>query len=161
VEQGEARIDLAPISLRDVTNQAEAVARPAAAAKKQTLTLDVPGDLPRVFADRDRLAQVLINLLDNAVKFTPEGGRIEVSARPSSGRVVVSVKDNGVGIPSEDIGRIFERFYRVGRSRDRREGGTGLGLAIAKHLTQAMGGTIEVESRPGAGTSFRVSLPAA
>jgi len=161
VEQGEARIDLAPISLRDVTNQAEAVARPAAAAKKQTLTLDVPGDLPRVFADRDRLAQVLINLLDNAVKFTPEGGRIEVSGRFSSGRVVVSVKDNGVGIPPEDIGRIFERFYRVGRSRDRREGGTGLGLAIAKHLTQAMGGTIEVESRPGAGTNFRVSLPAA
>jgi len=161
VEQGEARIDLAPVALRDVATQAEAVARPAAAGKRHTLTLDVPGDLPRVLADRDRLGQVLINLLDNAVKFTPEGGRIEVSARPSSGRVVVSVKDNGVGIPPEDIGRIFERFYRVGRSRDRREGGTGLGLAIAKHLTQAMGGTIEVESRPGSGTTFRVSLPAA
>ena len=161
VEQGEARIDLAPVALRDVATQAEAVARPAAAGKRHTLTLDVPGDLPRVLADRDRLGQVLINLLDNAVKFTPEGGRIEVSARPSSGRVVVSVKDNGVGIPPEDLGRIFERFYRVGRSRDRREGGTGLGLAIAKHLTQAMGGTIEVESRPGSGTTFRVSLPAA
>ena len=161
VEQGEARIDLAPVALRDVATQAEAVARPAAAGKRHTLTLDVPGDLPRVLADRDRLGQVLINLLDNAVKFTPEGGRIEVSARPSSGRVVLSVKDNGVGIPPEDIGRIFERFYRVGRSRDRREGGTGLGLAIAKHLTQAMGGTIEVESRPGSGTTFRVSLPAA
>ena len=161
VEQGEARIDLAPVALRDVAAQAEGVARPAAAGKRHTLTVDVPADLPRVLVDRDRLAQVLINLLDNAVKFTPEGGRIEVSGRFSSGRVVVSVKDNGVGIPPEDIGRIFERFYRVGRSRDRREGGTGLGLAIAKHLTQAMGGTIEVESRPGAGTSFRVSLPAA
>ena len=161
VEQGEARIDLAPVALRDVATQAEAVARPAAAGKRHTLTLDVPGDLPRVLADRDRLGQVLINLLDNAVKFTPEGGRIEVSARPSSGRVVVSVKDNGVGIPPEDLGRIFERFYRVGRSRDRREGGTGLGLAIAKHLTQAMGGTIEVESSTGSGTTFRVSLPAA
>ena len=161
VEQGEARIDLAPVALRDVATQAEAVARPAAAGKRHTLTLDVPGDLPRVLADRDRLGQVLINLLDNAVKFTPEGGRIEVSARPSSGRVVLSVKDNGVGIPPEDIGRIFERFYRVGRSRDRREGGTGLGLAIAKHLTQAMGGTIEVESSTGSGTTFRVSLPAA
>jgi len=161
VEQGQARIDLAPVSLREVADQAEAVARPAAVEKRHTLTLDLPEDLPGVVADRDRLAQVLINLLDNAVKFTPEEGRIEVSARSSSGRVVVSVKDNGVGIPPEDIGRIFERFYRVGRSRDRREGGTGLGLAIAKHLTQAMGGTIEVESLPGSGTTFRVSLPAA
>ncbi len=152
VEQGQARIDLAPVSLRDVVAQAEAVARPAAAGKGHTLVVDLPGDLPRVVADRDRLAQVLINLLDNAVKFTAEGGRIEVTARSSSNRVVVSVRDNGIGIPPEDIGRIFERFYRVNRSRDRRDGGTGLGLAIAKHLTQAMGGAIEVESHPGATT---------
>ncbi len=161
VEQGEAHINLAPMSLREVAAQAEAVARPAASDKKHTLTLDFPEDLPRVVADRDRLAQVLINLLDNAVKFTPEGGRIEVSARASAGRVVVSVEDNGIGIPRGEIGRIFERFYRVNRARDRRDGGTGLGLAIAKHLTQAMGGTIEVESQPGSGTVFRVSLPAA
>jgi two-component system phosphate regulon sensor histidine kinase PhoR len=161
VEQGQARLDLGPVSLRDVAAQAEAVTRPAAQEKRHTLAIDVGPDVPRVLADRDRLAQVLINLLDNAVKFTPEGGRIEVSARPAPGRVVVTVADNGIGIPREDLGRIFERFYRVSRSRDRRDGGTGLGLAIAKHLTQAMGGSIEVESRPGSGTTFRVSLPAA
>jgi two-component system phosphate regulon sensor histidine kinase PhoR len=161
VEQGQARIALAPVPLPDVLAQVEAVTRPIAMEKKQTLTLDLPEDLPRLLADRDRLAQVLINLLDNAVKFTPEGGRIEVSARAAARRVVVAVQDNGVGIPLQDLGRIFERFYRVERSRDRREGGTGLGLAIAKHLVQAMGGTIEVDSHPGSGTTFRVSLPAA
>ncbi len=161
VEQGQARLVLCPVSLRDVVAQAETVTRPAAKERGHAVTVDVPRDLPDVLADRDRLAQVLINLLDNAVKFTPEGGRIEVGARPSGGRVVVSVSDNGVGIPPEDIGRIFERFYRVDRSRDRRDGGTGLGLAISKHLTQAMGGTIEVDSRPGSGTTFRIFLPAA
>ena len=161
VEQGQARLDLRRVSLRDVVAQAETVTRKTASERGHAVTLSLPRDLPDVVADRDRLAQVLINLLDNAVKFTPEGGRIEVAARPSAGRVVVSVADNGVGIPPEDVGRIFERFYRVDRSRDRREGGTGLGLAIAKHLTQAMGGSIEVESRPGSGTTFRISLPAA
>jgi two-component system phosphate regulon sensor histidine kinase PhoR len=161
VEQGQARIDLEPVSLQDVVAQAEAVTRAAAAQRRHTITVDLPADLPGVLADLDRLAQVLINLLDNAVKFTPEGGRIEVSGRRADGRVVIAVKDNGVGIPAGDIGRIFERFYRVGRARDRRDGGTGLGLAIAKHLTLAMGGTIEVESLPGSGTTFRISLPAA
>ena len=161
VEQGEARLKPAPVRMRDVVAPVEALIRPAAEARHQTLALEVPDDLPAVLADRDRLAQVLINLLDNAVKFTPEGGRIALSARGVDGRVILAVSDNGVGIPASDLPRIFERFYRVGRSRDRREGGTGLGLAIAKHLTQAMHGTIEVESAPGTGTTFRVSLPAA
>ncbi|MBI1951829.1 MAG: HAMP domain-containing protein [Acidobacteria bacterium] len=161
VEQGQARIELGPVSVRDVVTQAEAVTRADAAERRHAITVDLSADLPGVLADRDRLAQVLINLLDNAVKFTPPGGRIEVSGRRGEGRVVIAVRDNGVGIPPEDIGRIFERFYRVGRARDRRDGGTGLGLAIAKHLTQAMGGTIEVESLPGSGTTFRVTLPAA
>ena len=102
---------------------------------------------------------MLINLLDNAVKFTSEGGRVTLSAKAAGGRVILAVGDNGIGIPPGDLSRIFERFYRVGRSRDRREGGTGLGLAIAKHLTQAMGGTIEVESVQGTGTTFRINLP--
>ena len=79
----------------------------------------------------------------------------------SGGRVVLAVRDTGIGIPASDLARIFERFYRVARSRDRREGGTGLGLAIAKHLTQAMGGTIEVESVVGIGTTFRIAFPSA
>ena len=161
VEQGQARLTLVPVAPRDAVAQAEAVVRPAAEGKRQTLSVAIPDGTPAARADRDRLAQVLINLLDNAVKFTPEGGRIGVGAAAGNGRVVLSVFDNGVGIQPEDLGRVFERFYRADRSRDRREGGTGLGLAIAKHLVQAMGGTIEVESRPGAGTTFRVSLPAA
>jgi len=161
VEQGEARLKPAVVRARDVVAQAEGLVRPAAEARGQTLAIDLPADLPDILADRDRLAQILINLLDNAVKFTPEGGRVTLSAKMADGRVVLAVRDNGVGIPPGDLPRIFERFYRVGRSRDRREGGTGLGLAIAKHLTQAMGGTIEVESVQGSGTTFRVSLPAA
>lgn len=161
IEQGQARLLIEPVSLRDVAAQAEGVVRPAVSQKRQSLSIRIPEGLAPPLADRDRLAQVLINLLDNAVKFTPEGGRIALSAAAADGRVILSVSDTGVGIPPEEVGRIFERFYRVDRSRDRREGGTGLGLAIAKHLIQAMGGSIEVESAPGAGTTFRLSLPTA
>jgi two-component system, OmpR family, phosphate regulon sensor histidine kinase PhoR len=161
VEQGEARLSPGPVRVREVVSQATALVRPAAERRRQDLTVDLQPDLPDVLADRDRLAQVLINLLDNAIKFTPEGGRIALSAVNSGGRVVLAVRDTGIGIPAGDLARIFERFYRVARSRDRREGGTGLGLAIAKHLTQAMGGTIEVESAVGSGTTFRIAFPSA
>jgi two-component system, OmpR family, phosphate regulon sensor histidine kinase PhoR len=161
VEQGEAPFKPGAVRARDVVSHAEMLIRPAAEGRRQTLAIDLPADLPDILADRDRLAQILINLLDNAVKFTPEGGRITVSGSSMNGRVTLAVTDNGVGISPSDLPRIFERFYRVGRSRDRREGGTGLGLAIAKHLTQAMSGTIEVQSAQGTGTTFRVTLPAA
>jgi two-component system phosphate regulon sensor histidine kinase PhoR len=161
VEQGQARLALGPVRIAEVVAQAEAVVRPAIDKKRQVLSLRLPDGLPAVQADRDRLAQVLINLLDNAAKFTPDGGRITVGAAAGEGRVTLAVSDTGAGIPPADLGRIFERFYRVDRSRDRREGGTGLGLAIAKHLVQAMGGTIEAESVQGQGATFRVILPAA
>jgi two-component system phosphate regulon sensor histidine kinase PhoR len=161
IEQGEASIALGPVSVREVATQAESMLRPAASTKRQVLSVALAADLPDAMADRDRLAQVLINLLDNAVKFTPDEGRIDIAAALEGERIVITVRDTGVGIPPGEQERIFERFYRVDRSRDRREGGTGLGLAIAKHLTQAMGGTIEVESAPGAGTRFRISLAAA
>jgi len=161
VEQGRARLDLEPTSPAEVSAQAVGVVRPAADLKRQTFAIDVPGDLPPCRADRNRLAQVLINLLGNAVKFTPDGGRIGIRARASNGHMEIDVSDNGPGIPPDELGRIFERFYRVERSRDRREGGTGLGLAIAKHLVQAMDGSIEAESAPGTGSTFRVTLPLA
>ena len=160
IEQGEVHLEAAPVEVGEVVTQAEAVLRPAAERKGQTVSVSIPEGL-QVLADRDRLAQVLINLMDNAVKFTPTGGRVEVAARASDGRVSLTVSDTGIGIPAGEQSRIFERFHRVDRSRDRREGGTGLGLAIAKHLTQAMDGTIEVESRAGFGTTFRITLPAA
>jgi len=161
VAQGRARLDLEPTSPAEVSAQAVGTVRPAADIKRQTFTIDVPENLPPCRADRDRLAQVLINLLGNAVKFTPDGGRIGIRARASNGHMEIAVFDNGPGIPADELGRIFERFYRVERSRDRREGGTGLGLAIAKHLVQAMDGTIEADSAPGSGATFRVILPLA
>lgn len=161
IEQGQSRMDVAATSLHEVVSQVEAMIRPLVAEKKQSLHVSVPSSLPRLRADRDRLVQVLINLLDNAVKFTPEEGTIMLQANAGQGRVIINVRDTGIGIPPEDLPRIFERFYRVDRSRDRREGGTGLGLAIAKHLTQAMGGSIDVQSSQGRGTNFQLTFPRA
>ena len=119
-----------------------------------------PG-LGPVSADRDRLAQILINLVDNAIKYTPAGGRVTVSARRiEDGRVEVAVADTGVGIPPTDLPRITERFYRVDKARSRELGGTGLGLAIVKHLVLAHGGALAIESPLGHGTVVRVTLPA-
>jgi len=111
------------------------------------------------WADRRAVEQVLTNLLDNAIKYSHENGEIRVSIRSSTGRLEVAVSDSGVGIPAEDIDRVFERFYRVDKARSRALGGTGLGLAIVKHLVQGMGGEIRVESEPGVGSTFTFWLP--
>jgi len=116
----------------------------------------------RVLADRSALEQVLANLLDNAIKYTPTGGSVRVHVRPApGGRQRIEVEDSGMGIPRKDLPRIFERFYRVDPSRSRALGGTGLGLAIVKHLVQAMNGQIGVESSFGHGSRFWVELPGA
>ncbi|MFM7735579.1 MAG: ATP-binding protein [Alphaproteobacteria bacterium] len=125
-----------------------------------SVVVEVPGDL-RVSCDADRLLQVFSNLLDNAIKHAP-GGHVRVAATPvADRRVEITVADDGVGIPSADLPRLTERFYRVDKSRGRDRGGTGLGLAIVKHIAQAHGGELAIESRPGAGTTVRVVLPAA
>ena len=113
-----------------------------------------------VQADRSYLEQVLINLLDNAIKYSPGGGRIEVSVADREGKeILFSVKDNGIGIPQEDLSRIFERFYRVDKGRSQEMGGTGLGLSIVKHIVQTHGGKVWAESRPGKGSTFYFTLP--
>ena len=114
-------------------------------------------DAPAVLADPGRLEQVFVNLLDNAVKYTPAGGSVTLSAQTDGDRVTVAVKDTGIGIPSRDLPRIFERFYRVDSARSRDEGGTGLGLAIVKHIVQLLGGAVSVESS-GQGSTFYVTL---
>ena len=125
-----------------------------------TLRSQVPPDLPTVLADRDRLVQVVINLVDNAIKYTPEGGRVTVKAEAlADGQVAVDVVDTGIGIPPVDLPRITERFYRVDKARSRELGGTGLGLAIVKHLVVAHGGQLRIESEPGRGTTVRVTVP--
>src|SRR5262249_27247971 len=114
-----------------------------------------------IMADEEAIREILDNLIDNAIKYTPEGGSVSVSCRlDGDGKTVaIEVADTGIGIPSEDLPRIFERFYRVDKARSRELGGTGLGLSIVKHLVQSMGGQIAVKSRVGAGTRFTVQLP--
>jgi two-component system phosphate regulon sensor histidine kinase PhoR len=107
------------------------------------------------------MGQILDNLVDNALKYTPEGGTIRVGWHAENGQVVLEVADTGIGIPERDLPRIFERFYRVDKARSRELGGTGLGLSIVKHLVQAMHGTISAASKPDQGTTFHVRLPRA
>ncbi|MCP5056637.1 MAG: PAS domain-containing protein [bacterium] len=113
---------------------------------------------PIALADRRAVEQILLNLLDNAIKYSEPGGTVVVEVGESQGRVQLAVRDSGMGIPAEDLGRIFERFYRVDKARSRDLGGTGLGLSIVKHLAQAMDGDVDVEAEEGVGSTFRVSL---
>ena len=110
-------------------------------------------------ADEEAVRQIFDNLIDNAIKYTPDGGSVRVSCRTQGGEVAVEVADTGIGIPRDDLPRIFERFYRVDKARSRELGGTGLGLSIVKHLIQSIGGQITVNSRLGAGSKFLVKLP--
>lgn len=134
------------------------VARPGAGVE---LERRVAPDLPPVLADRERIHQVLFNLLDNAVRFTPAGGRVTVTAERRNGAVDVRVADTGPGIAPEHLPRLFERFYRVDPARSAREGGTGIGLAIARSVVEAHGGRIWAESTVGKGSVFTFELPVA
>lgn len=130
-------------------------------AKEQghRLTLQTESRFDMFYGDRDRLEQLLYNIISNSIKYTPNGGKITVTARQLYGSVYIRVKDNGIGIPEKDIGRLFERFYRVDKARSREKGGTGLGLAISKSIVDAHGGTISIKSRVNVGTEVTISLP--
>lgn len=127
--------------------------------KQIAIKANLSSRLPPLFGDPDLLAQVLINLVDNAIKYTPEGGTITLSARVEGDEIRIDVEDTGVGIPAENLPRVFERFYRVEKARTRGTGGTGLGLAIVKHIIKGHGGRVEVKSTVGKGTVFSVFLP--
>lgn len=144
-------------AIRDV---AEAVAMDAR-NHGHTLSVDVPDDLPEVNGDRDRIQQVLINVVSNAIKYTPDGGRIELSAGVDGETVWAKVRDNGIGIPEKDLPRLFERFYRVDKARSRESGGTGLGLSIASEILRQHKGDIAIDSVYGKGTTVTVTLPTA
>jgi len=130
-------------------------------ARRHKITIGCEKELPEVTADRQRIEQVLINILTNAIKYTPDGGKIDIklTQSPQADRVFIQVKDNGVGIPEEDMAHLFERFYRVDKSRNLDTGGTGLGLAIAKELLEAHGGKISIDSRFQEGTTVNMELP--
>ena len=160
LESGKALGEPERVSLRASLESALATVEAEARIRDVAILLDRIDDLS-VMGDKVRFEQALINLLDNAVKFNRAGGAVRVSAeRASDGKVLVLISDTGVGIPSEDLSRVFERFYRVDKARSREMGGTGLGLAIVKHIIERMGGTVGVESQLGKGSVFTVVLPA-
>jgi two-component system phosphate regulon sensor histidine kinase PhoR len=147
------------MNLGEVLDAAIQVVKPTAEKKHLTIETSLQPDRITAWADRDQISQALINLLDNAVKYTPEGGTISVLGKDTENEVQVTVQDTGIGIPREDLDRIFERFYRVDRNRSREMGGTGLGLSIVKHIIQGHEGKIRVQSRLEEGSAFTFSLP--
>jgi len=167
IELGEIRVELKPVSLKNVCAEAVALLEPMAREKKLAIRLTVPDDTPKVDADRDKLYQVVLNVLDNAVKYTPEGGEVGIMAKRregEAGTVELVITDSGPGIPLDLLPRVGERFFRVDVARSRELGGTGLGLAIVKHLMNAQGGTFSMDSAPRKGTvvtlGFRASAEA-
>jgi two-component system phosphate regulon sensor histidine kinase PhoR len=159
VELGEAHFHFEPVSLKDIIDSVMPLLDAKAEAKRITIDNTVGEGLPSLSGDRDRLNQVFVNLLDNAIKFTPEDGRVMLAAEQKESGVVVSITDTGSGIPREEIQRLGERFYRVDKTRSRELGGTGLGLSIVKHLMQAHGGKMEIESQLGRGTKVSLFFP--
>ncbi len=159
LESGRITLRLESLDPRDLIGRAAERLKPQTERARLDLDVAVDDGLPAVLADRARIEQVLLNLIHNAIKFTPVEGRISVSGRRDEDMLLVSVRDTGVGIAEDEVPRIFERFYKADKAR--RSEGTGLGLAIAKHIVIAHGGTITVESRIGEGTVFRFTLPLA
>jgi two-component system phosphate regulon sensor histidine kinase PhoR len=160
IETKEFQLKMEIISVRDFIDDIIDFVKEPAERKKISLSRnEIPSSLT-IPADHSYLEQILINLLDNAIKYTPEGGRVIVSAvEKDSKDIQFSVEDDGIGIPKEDLSRIFERFYRVDKGRSKELGGTGLGLSIVKHLVQAHGGRVWVESQMGKGSVFYFTLP--
>ena len=162
IELGRISLRLEPTVVSDVADSVLAIIAPRAVAGQVSVEAKLPAGLPEVVVDRDRLAQILINLVDNAVKYTPKGGHVRVEGRVAErGMVEVTVRDTGVGIPKADLPRLTERFYRVDKARSRDLGGTGLGLAIVKHLVLAHGGELDIDSELWKGTTVRFTLPVA
>jgi signal transduction histidine kinase len=158
-EANELKLNCQTEDIRKVVKQAIAVRQDQAAAKGVSVSADLPKKLSPVNIDSRRIGQVLLNLIDNAIAHTPRGGFITITAKQLDNCVEISVEDTGEGIPAEDLPNVFERFYRVDKSRARATGGTGLGLAIAKSLVEAHGGRIEVQSEEGKGSRFSFTIP--
>jgi two-component system phosphate regulon sensor histidine kinase PhoR len=158
LESRQISVERAPIDIDELIGFSVSGFSKQARDKGIELSCDVVENLPSALGDRDRLEQVMVNLLDNAIKYTPSGGKVSVAAYMESGAIRIDVADTGIGIPVKDLPRIFERFYRVDKARSRELGGTGLGLAIVKHIIQGHGTRVWVESDFGKGSRFSFAL---
>jgi len=158
-EVGGLSLHLTPQRLGPLLSDLLSNLEPVAAPKEISLTAAVAPDLPPVAADPDRIRQVFVNLISNALQYTPAGGNVQVRAWCEQRELRVQIADSGPGIPPEDLPHIFDRFYRGDRSRSRATGGSGLGLAIVRSLVELHGGRVAVESTPGQGSTFTVALP--
>lgn len=158
-DAGELNLVYQPDNVARVITSAAALVQPRVNDKKISLKLDLPDQFPVLEIDSQRISQVLSNLLDNAIRHTSQGGEITIAAQEHDGHVEISVSDNGEGIPPEELTNIFERFYRVDKSRAKGTGGNGLGLTITKRLVEAHGGRIEVQSEPQKGSRFSFTIP--
>ncbi|MCR3921975.1 MAG: cell wall metabolism sensor histidine kinase WalK [Firmicutes bacterium] len=158
LETGQVSWPMEPLALPALI--AQVATKLSSQFERQALTvkIEVPGNLPWVLGNRDRIQQVLINLLGNAISFTPSGGTVTLAASDEGDKVRIRVTDNGVGIPEEEHEKIWQRFYKVDKARTRRLGGTGLGLSIVKQIIEAHGGTADLESSPGSGSTFSFTL---
>ena len=159
IESGNLVSFFAPTSVPGVIEEAVHTCNERASAGAVELLIELPDDLPEIVADHDRLVQVFLNLIDNAIRYTPRGGFVRVQAYQSEHWISAVVEDSGSGIPAEHVPHLFERFYRVDRARTLKSGGTGLGLAIVEQIVAAHGGTIGVTSEVGKGTRFEIRLP--
>ena len=158
LESGVTTPEAAPVAIGPVIDHVCTLLEEKALSKNISIIQPGSGETGEVLADRAKLEQVLVNLLDNAIKYTQDNGTITISSAETEGMLTIAVSDTGIGIPDNDLPRIFERFYRVDAARSREQGGTGLGLAIVKHILQLYGGSISVESRPGKGSTFSFTL---
>jgi two-component system phosphate regulon sensor histidine kinase PhoR len=163
IESAQQVFEIVPVSVQEVVDECFANQRPAADARRIELAAEPQQAGCLVRADKEGLREILDNLVDNAIKYTPEGGRVVVRWRPTSDQKMASidVEDTGIGIQADELPRVFERFYRVDKARSRELGGTGLGLAIVKHLAQSFGGGVSAASESGRGSRFAVELPLA
>ena len=161
IEAGKLEVQLLPVAVAEVVDSCMETALLKANQKQIGITVELAADLPRVRGDAALLRDVVQNLVDNAIQYTPPGGKILISAERKNGEAIIAVTDTGIGIPLSDQERIFERFYRVDAARSREAGGTGLGLSIAKHIVEVHGGDLWVESEVGAGSKFAFSIPLA
>jgi signal transduction histidine kinase len=161
IESGRLRLEIGQVAMREAIEEAIRVVRQEIEARRQVLEVEIAEPLPPVVADRNRVVQILTNLLSNAYKYTPEEGRIRVSVRQENGFVCCSVSDTGIGIDPEEQDRLFTKFFRSQNPAVRNVPGTGLGLAITRNLVELQGGRIWAESEPGKGSTFTFTLPVA